>query len=60
MDADALSRLEQRLTALVGEVQQLRERDRVLSAENEDLRGRMEQARRRLDALIDAAAEARV
>ena len=60
MDADMLAKLEQRVTALVGELQRQRERNRELVAENADLHDRMEQARRRLDALIEAAEEARV
>ncbi len=59
MDADTLTKLEQKVTALVGELQRQRERNRELVAENADLNTRMEQARRRLDALIEAAEEAR-
>jgi len=59
MDADTLTKLEQKVTALVGELQRQRERNRELVAENADLNTRMEQARHRLDALIEAAEEAR-
>lgn len=59
MDADTLTKLEQKVTALVGELQRQRERNRELVAENAGLNTRMEQARRRLDALIEAAEEAR-
>ena len=57
MDNDAVARLEQRVTALVKELQRQRERNRELGAENESLRGRVEQARRRLDALLESTAE---
>ena len=57
MDSDAFARLEQRVTALVAELQRQRERNRELGAENESLRSRAEQARRRLDALIESTAE---
>jgi len=56
MDADAVTKLEQRVSALVAELQRQRERNLGLSAENEALRGRVEQARRRLDALLEATA----
>ncbi len=59
MDSDAFARLEQRVTALVAELQRQRERNRELGAENESLRSRVEQARRRLDALIESTAEER-
>jgi regulator of replication initiation timing len=59
MDADMLGKLEQRVTALVDELQLQRKRNRELVAENADLNTRMDQARRRLDALIEAAEEAR-
>ncbi len=57
VDNDAVAKLEQRLTALVGELNRQRERNRELSAENDDLRGRVEQARRRLDSLLEATAD---
>jgi regulator of replication initiation timing len=59
MDADMLGKLEQRVTALVDELQLQRAQNRELVAENADLNTRMDQARRRLDALIEAAEEAR-
>ncbi len=59
MDNDAVAQLEQRVTALVAELQRQRERNRELGAENESLRSRVEQARRRLDALIESTAEER-
>lgn len=59
MDSDAFARLEQRVTALVAELQRQRERNCELGAENEALRSRVEQARRRLDALIESTAEER-
>jgi regulator of replication initiation timing len=59
MDADMLGKLEQRVTALVDELQLQRAQNRELVAENVDLNTRMDQARRRLDALIEAAEEAR-
>ena len=57
MDNDAVARLEQRVTALAAELQRQRERNQVLGAENEQLRSRVEQARRRLDALLESTAE---
>jgi len=57
VDNDAVARLEQRVTALVAELQRQRERNQVLGAENEQLRSRVEQARRRLDALLESTAE---
>jgi regulator of replication initiation timing len=59
MDADMLGKLEQRVTALVDELQLQRAQNRELVAANADLNTRMDQARRRLDALIEAAEEAR-
>jgi len=57
MDNDAVARLEQRVTALVAELQRQRERNRELGADNEQLRSRVEQACRRLDALLESTAE---
>jgi len=61
MDAnDAVARLEQRIAALLAELQRQREQSQQLIADNEALRGRIGEARRRLDAVIDAAAETEV
>lgn len=57
MDNDAVTRLEQRVTALVAELQRQRERNLELGVENELLRSRVEQARRRLDTLLESTAE---
>jgi len=57
MDNDAIARLEQRVTALVAELQRQRERNRELGAENESLRSRVDQARRRLDVLLESTLE---
>ncbi|NBU58678.1 MAG: hypothetical protein EBS23_02650 [Betaproteobacteria bacterium] len=57
MDADAIAKLEQRLNALVAELNLQRERNRELGAQNEELRSRVDQARRRLDALLEATAD---
>ena len=57
MDADLVTRLEQRLAALVMELQRQRERNARLESENTVLRGRVEQARRRLDTLLEAVAQ---
>lgn len=57
MDADFVTRLEQRLAALVMELQRQRERNARLESENTVLRGRVEQARRRLDTLLEAVAQ---
>ena len=57
MDADAVTKLEQRVAALVAELNRQRERNRELDAENGALRSRLEQARRRLDALLEATAD---
>lgn len=57
MDNDAVTRLEQRIAALVAELQRQRERNLELGVENELLRSRVEQARRRLDTLLESTAE---
>jgi regulator of replication initiation timing len=57
VDADFVTRLEQRLAALVMELQRQRERNARLESENTVLRGRVEQARRRLDTLLEAVAQ---
>jgi len=57
VDADLVTRLEQRLAALVMELQRQRERNARLESENTVLRGRVEQARRRLDTLLEAVAQ---
>lgn len=57
---DAVARLEQRVAALLAELQRQREQSQQLIADNEALRGRIGEARRRLDAVIDAAAETEV
>ena len=57
MDADFVTRLEQRLAALVMELQRQRDRNARLESENTVLRGRVEQALRRLDTLLEAVAE---
>jgi regulator of replication initiation timing len=56
VDNDAVTKLEQRVSALVAELQRQRERNRELAAENDDLRSRVEQARRRLDSLLESTA----
>ncbi|MBU3694118.1 MAG: DNA replication initiation control protein YabA [Rhodocyclaceae bacterium] len=56
MDADLVTRLEQRVAALVTELQRQRERSARLEAENAALRTRNDQARRRLDALLEVVA----
>ena len=57
MNTDAVARLEQRVTALVAELQRQRERNRELGAENDSLRSRVDQACRRLDALLESTEE---
>ncbi|MFZ4498264.1 MAG: hypothetical protein ACOYMX_00990 [Burkholderiales bacterium] len=57
MDNDAVAKLEQRVSALVAELQRQRDRNLELATENDALRDRVEQARRRLDALLEATAD---
>jgi|GEM_PF-2452427 len=54
VDAELVGQLEQRVDALVAELQRQRERCERLDAENSTLRARAEQARSRLDALLEA------
>lgn len=60
MDPDLVTRLEQRIAALVAELQRQQARGDRLDAENSALRTRVDHARRRLDALLEAVAEEEV
>lgn len=56
MDAELVGQLEQRVDALVAELQRQRARCERLDADNAALRARAEQARSRLDALLESVA----